>query len=515
MLRLGKDGEAATIEFEVTPTELGKYDYIVRVDESDVRGKASDLEKVANVQVVDRKNRVLLFAGGPTREYRFVRVLCHRDKDTIVDVYLQGALPGVAQEANQILDEFPSTPEELFDYDCIVAFDPDWQQLSDDQIDLIDRWLSEKAGGLIAIAGSVYTPEWTTLARDRRGISLVKGFYPVSFYRRSTARLSRGGAAATKSWPIELSEAGRQARQLWLDDNGSRSSELWSTFAGIYSCFPVRTAKPGATVFGSFSNPRTAIDNELPVYMAGQFYGAGRVFYLGSGEMWRLRAIDPTLFDSFYTKLIRYVSEGRLLRDSSRGLLIVSKDRSILGETIIVRASLTDAQYRPLVQEVVNASLVAPDGTRQPLTLRQSVGTAEMDATAREGLFTTQFTAVMEGDYRIELPVPGSETLEMLTRTVRVRVPDREIESPQRNDALLNELATSTNGQYFPTVGDATNPALPGQGLVAALVPQDQETYIPGTPDKAFQQRLMAWLMGLICGALCLEWTVRRLNKLA
>lgn len=515
LIRLGADGEAATLEFELTPSELGKYEYVVRVTPPNgVQAKPRDLEKVANVQVVDRKNRVLLFAGGPTREYRFVRVLCYRDKETTVDVHLQGALPGAAQEADNILDDFPTTAEELFEYDCIVAFDPDWRALTDEQIELLDRWLSEKAGGLIVIAGSVYTPEWTTLARDRRGISLVKGFYPVSFYRRSTVQLSRGKRAATQAWPIELSDAGLQARQLWLDENGSRSADLWNGFAGVYSYFPVRAAKPGATVFASFSNPQTAIDNQLPVFMAGQFYGAGRVFYIGSGEMWRLRAIDTSLYESFYTKLIRYVSEGRLLRDSSRGVLIVSKDRSILGETIVVRASLTDEQYQPLIREEVEATLIAPDGARQPFPLRQVSTSTATDATAKEGSYSSQFTALQEGDYRIELPIPDSDALEMLTRTVRVRVPDREVESPQRNDALLNELAQATGGQYFTDMPQATD-STAGRGLAAALVPQDQETYIPGTPDKAFQQRLMTWLMGLICGALCIEWTIRRLNKLA
>ena len=342
-------------------------------------------------------------------------MLCFRDKETTVDVFLQGAPAGAAQEADQILDEFPTTAEQLFEYDCLIAFDPDWQQLSDEQIELVDRWLSSKAGGLITVAGPVYTPEWTTLARDRRGISLVKGFYPVSFYRRSSMRLARGRDPSAQPWPIELSDAGQQARQLRLDDNPIRSATMWESFSGVFAYFPVRAAKPGAVVFGRFGNPQTAIDNQLPIFLAGQFYGAGRVFYIGSGEFWRLRAVAPDLFDTLYMKLIRYVSEGRLLRDSSRGVLIVSKDRSILGETIVVRASLTDAQFRPLVQEQVQASLITPNGTRQPLPLRAVTNTADANTPAGEGSFAGQFTAVQEGDYRIELPVPDSDTLEMLS----------------------------------------------------------------------------------------------------
>ena len=82
--------------------------------------------------------------------------------------------------------------------------------------------------------------------------------------------------------------------------------------------------------------------------MAGQFYGAGRVFYLGSGEMWRLRALDDRYFEQFYTKLIRHVSQGRLLLGSSRGMLLVDRDRYLLGNTVVVRGQLSDAQFEPL-----------------------------------------------------------------------------------------------------------------------------------------------------------------------
>ena len=47
------------------------------------------------------------------------------------------------------------------------------------------------------------------------------------------------------------------------------------------------------------------------------------------------------------------------------------------------------------------------------------------------------------------------------------------------------------------------------------LLPQDQVTYLPGTPDQEFDRLLMTWLLVLICGVLCLEWLIRRLVKLA
>jgi hypothetical protein len=45
--------------------------------------------------------------------------------------------------------------------------------------------------------------------------------------------------------------------------------------------------------------------------------------------------------------------------------------------------------------------------------------------------------------------------------------------------------------------------------------PRPQSVPLPGTPDMNFERTLMAWLMGLICGALCLEWLIRRVCRLA
>ncbi len=127
-------------------------------------------------------------------------------------------------------------------------------------------------------------------------------------------------------------------------------------------------------------------------------------------------------------------------------------------------------------------------------------------------MYTGQFTALQEGDYRLELALPGADT-EVLSREVRVRVPDREIQKPERHDALLGHLADRTDGAYYIGM-----PAVMGQGpapLASVIEPQDRTIPLADVPDKEFERSLMGWLLGLICGVLCLEWLIRRLNKLA
>ena len=85
IITLTADGEVTPVDFDVTPGQLGRRRYLVRIETTGEDLDPRDNEKSASVQVVDRQNRVLLLAGGPTCEYRFVRNLCYRDKDVALD----------------------------------------------------------------------------------------------------------------------------------------------------------------------------------------------------------------------------------------------------------------------------------------------------------------------------------------------------------------------------------------------------------------------------------------------
>ena len=127
---------------------------------------------------MEERSKVLLIAGGPTREYRFLRNMLYRDKDIEVHVHLQTGDVGISQESDDILLDLPAIADELFVYDCIVAFDPDWLQLDEIQIELVERWVSEKAGGLIVVAGPVFTPEWSRFRRGRDNrVDTLKSLY--------------------------------------------------------------------------------------------------------------------------------------------------------------------------------------------------------------------------------------------------------------------------------------------------------------------------------------------------
>jgi hypothetical protein len=497
---LGGRGEVVPVKFEITPDEKGRRVYRLRVGAPPEDSNAGDDQQEVDVEIVDRKTRVLLVASGPTREYIFLRNQLKRDAEVVLDVLLQSAGEGASQDASKILTAFPSTPQEMFEYDCIVAFDPDWRQLDETQVDLLERWVAEKAGGLIVVAGPVEMDRWVQEAK----LAKLRGLYPVEFNRRMTV-FEEGRFGSKTPWPVDFTREGLEAEFLWLADSAVASQQIWSEFPGVFGYYGVRGAKPGATVFGRYSDPQAAGGGQQPVYMAGQFYGSGRVFYLGSGEIWRLRALDDKYFEQFYTKLIRHVSQGRLLLGSSRGMLLVDRDRYLLGNTVVVRAQLSDAQFEPLDVPSITVQVIRPDSTSQPLQL--------VPDPARKGMYTGQFTALVEGTYRLELPLVDGDA-ESLSRRIQVRVPDVERENPERNDALLAELAKRTGGMYY--VGaDAVLGTRGLPPLVNQLRDRTETTYLAGVTDREFEFDWMRSLLVVVAGALCLEWLIRRLSKLA
>ncbi|MDX1944015.1 MAG: vWA domain-containing protein [Pirellulaceae bacterium] len=506
---VGKSGQVLPVKFELENAEQGIRQFKLRVKPLENEIDRRDNEKTAKVEIIDRKTKVLLIAGGPMRDFLFLRNQLYRDKEVTLDVWLQSGKPGISQEANEILHKFPETADELFEYDAIVAFDADWEALDELQVKLLDRWVADKAGGLIVVAGPVFTPQWSSRRRGDPRIDTLKALYPVAFYFQGSATLGLGRFGSEQAWPIQFTRDGLEAEFLWLDDDAIRSEQAWQQFKGVSGYYAVKDQKAGAKVYARFGDPDTAIDGVQPIYMAGQFYGSGRVFFIASGEMWRVNEVDDTYSQQFYTKLIRWAAEGRLLRDSSRGVLLVDKDRCTLGEQISVRAILQDSQFQPLSLEQVQAVLVQPDTTRQTLTMKR------VRDEARDGTYVEQFTALQEGDYRIELQHPTAGD-QLLIREVRAKIPAAETESPERNDLVLREIADKTGGDYFVGIEAAIGTDGTGRAaLVNLLKPQDQLTILPGTPDRKFEQLLYGWLIGLICGVLCLEWLLRRLSKLA
>ncbi len=510
-----------TTRFELDPKAVGKWQYVVKVLALDGDADERDNSAKASVEVIERKNRVLIFAGGPTREYQFVRNMLYRDRDVESHVLLQSGDSSSSQESKKLLQEFPADRAALSQYDAILAFDADWTKVPDSSVEALEQWVAEQAGGLMIVAGSVEMPKWIARSASGTKSHMLRSLSPVQLEQRSSRLLAAGRVEAENAWPLRLTPDGEQTDFLWLNDDPQSSKKLWESFDGVFSYYAAYELKPGAKALLTFSDPIAAIDGQQPIYLASQFYGAGRVVFQGGGEIWRIRELGDQYFDRYFTKLVRWISQGRLLLDSDRGVLLVDREQALLGDQVIVRAVLKDERYQPLIQSEIVARLIDPQRRNVPLSLKP------FPDGSQPGVYTGQFPVLVSGDYSIQLQLGGIASQEVLSTNVKAKVPAIEMQRGERNDPLLTQLALETGGRYWPGIPRAielvepTSEGIvpvsekPKPAIIAAIISQDQVSFLPGAPDRVFQLRWLGWLMAWIAGSLSVEWLARRLHRLA
>lgn len=498
--QLGEAAIPSEVSFQQQLNVPGKYEYIAKAELSDGTLREltmDDNQRRRELEVSDRKQKVLIISSGPMREYQFVRNTLFRHSGIDSDVWLQTVqeenLGMVSQESTKLLTSFPATEAELFQYDVIVAFDADWSRLTPKQRQFLNRWVDEHSGGIVFVAGEIFTPE---LARDPQKLREVSVLYPVVL-NRMVAEL-KVTQRADRAWPVLLTPEGKTSEFLKISDaTGKADVELWNKFKGIFRSYPVKSVRDGAIVLAKYGNPRASTQDGLPAFLASQFYGKGRTMFVGSAETWRLRAISPEGHQRFWTSLIREVGQGRRTRGRSRGLLLLDRTEVSPGQTVTIRAQIFDARMQPLQRESVQVSIIDEQG--RPVSVPNVLRT---DA-RRPGQFFNVFRPGRAGVYRVTVPIP--ESSDILQANIEVVVPNLESENPSQNVQLLTKLTEEMDGQYL-TLDEATT-------TLAELLPDRSEPVIVDEQLQTLWDR--KWIMFLMIALLGLEWALRRVVKLS
>ncbi|MCH7990194.1 MAG: hypothetical protein IID46_13725, partial [Planctomycetes bacterium] len=509
-----QDGFPLQVKFDRRPEEEGSVEYTVRavLNSRIAEFREDDNEKRKKVNVIDRNTGVLLIAGGPMRDYRFLRNMLYRHRRFDLDVWLQTVDANIAnrvsQESDDLLIEFPenfptrpkaeeflSVPGKATQYDVVVAFDPDWRLFSQEQMQALSEWVSKHAGGLILVAGDVYTSDLASAEEEYR---IIHQLYPV--YLDPLLLSRQFDSKSDKAWPVEMTPDGQDAGFLQLTDDPAMAEVIWSEeFPGVYRCYPTGGSKPAAIVYAYFSDPLAFDGESRPVLLASQFYGAGRTLYIGSPEIWRLRSLDEDYFDRFWTKAIREVGQGRLNRRTDHGVWLLERNQAVLGQTVRVRASLMDSRNNPLAVESVELRVFDPkDKPIYPTRLL-------LPDQNRPGHYVGDFRATLQGTYRIEISNPGTEPLEEMSESIEVVLPNLESDNPQQDVQLLTQLSRDTGGGYLPFDEAKEN--------IAAMLPDRSN---PITLDQRLRTLWdLDTVLYLLVGLLSLEWLTRKLLKLS
>ncbi len=591
-----KPGEPphAQAEFQIDPAELpaelkapdpssgkpelleGKWKFVARV-EKDAREVFAAKEHVSDpefVNIIKKPLRVLLFAGGPSKEYQFLRTLLVREMDqkrVEVSIYLQGAKPDIVQDVpnERLLRDFPNAirdvndPNEkpddkfynLMQYDVVLAFDPDWTRLEPEQVALLETWISRHDGGLIFIAGPVNTFQLT------RGINLEKmqpllNLLPVMLEDNRIQEIDR---STTDPWRLNFPGAAG-LEFLKLNDESTEPLAGWEEFftgrkpgeepmaglptrRGFYDFYPVREIKPSSTVVATFTDPRSRMkDNREQPFLVFMPYSGGKVVYITSGEMWRLRQCHESFHERFWTKLMRFTAAGSQGGKKSRGTIVMGKNFTA-NNFVRMEARLFGRDLLPLPRtEKPKVQIKGPGGAALPAIELQAKPTQGTDW---EGWFACRFMVTVPGSYEINLPIPG--TSDTLSSKFTVKESNPELDNTRPDFAQLRQVASNADDQVFRRQGDdlrakikpeleRTNSVLGADGATrlffdlkaAELIPEcmDSEQRIQKSRgpvkdlwDAGFEvgnpPTKVSWALLLVVTLLSLEWLTRKLLKLA
>jgi len=500
-LVVGGGGAIGTVTFDRRQQRVGRFVYTVEAPPVEDESVTEDNSKQTTVNVIDTRTRVLLIAGAPSWDYRYVTTLLQRDDTIDVSCWLQSADLSAVRDGDIVIDHLPTAAEELFQYDVVILMDPDKAEFDEPWCRLVDKLVTEHGGGLLLAAARAHTPAFVR----ERALKPLLDLLPVTLDPEADLLLNQIGHYQLSPSPFEIPQATYAHPVLRLADDPVSTKLAWQGIGDVYWHYPVLREKPVATVLMRHGHPRMKNAFGGHVLAAVQFVGAGRTGFLGFDSTWRWRRFGPELYDRFWVQFVRYLSEGKLLGGSKRATLLVENEHPALGEAVTVTARLLDSRFEPLQRDEVAAQVSVEDQRVDfPLAARRD----------RPGWFEGRFVPDRVGSYRIRLALPGAapggppplevgESAEV-EREILVSRPNLEILHPQMNRAALTTIAEQSQGGRYWEIDEA-------DGLPAVIPDLHEEIPVRSRPTTLWDN----WkVLTLLVSLLSVEWAVRKWTRL-
>jgi hypothetical protein len=496
------------------------------------------------IQVIKKPLRILLVASGPSREYlnlknMLVREVQESRAELCILLQNQAGESGTAVQdvpAERLLAKFPTKldttaknadPKERFynlnEYDLIIAFDPDWSELSQQQAEDLQRWVQELGGGLIYVADQVNSYQLARVEPNSR-LSPILDILPVVPEDIIAVRVKGTPRTPRRLYfhPIEGSDL------LKLEDSAADPTAGWEKFftdrdkyvqspdlkvelfprRGFYTTYPLKPeigVKSGSKVLADLAE--LGDSGELvarPWLVTNNPAAAWRVCFMGSGQMYRTFAYDPptgkAYFERFWAKLTKYMAAKRNVKNN-RGRVLISKEYTA-GAPVRVQARILDPGSKPYEPGQLDPKFrivrFSADGQSEkqlgPFQMTPKQGAGGFDG-YYQGQVTPDPKEMPAGDkrYRVVIDVPDSvgDTLE---GEFMLRKSDPEMDQTRPDLDALRAMAGDFEGDAGvaarikkPEVKDKLARDLPKEGgrakLAFKLADRDLIALIPDCMD--------------------------------
>lgn len=478
------DGEALAFRFQLKPEQPGLSFYQVRVGaaaENATPGTPSPKSEEATlannrrVFVVDRGQgpfRVLYVSGRPNWEFKFLNRAVQVDEQVQLVALIRVAkrepkfdFRGRAGETsnplfrgfgNQAPEEvqrydqpvlvrlntrdevelragFPRTPEELYGYHAVILDDVEAEFFAPDQAQLLQKFVSERGGGLLMLGGMESFHEGKYLRTP------IGDMLPVYLDHDD-------GSAGEPPGPVHFQLAREGWLQAWarLRDNESDERARLEGMPAFEVFNRVRALKPGASVIATVRDAKGA---ELPA-LAVQRFGRGRTGALMVGDVWRWGMKDAAShadMDRAWRQLVRWLIADVPSRVQMSAEPLVADANG----TVRVQVRVRDEKFLPVDDASVTVEIepVIFDGTAgatgAPLKLEAEPALSE------PGLYQATYVPRQTGGYKAVATVKNHTGADLGRAETgwSTDLAAEEFRSLVPNVSLLEDLARKTGGQ--------------------------------------------------------------------
>ena len=380
------------------------------------------------VNVTSAKPRILYFEGEPRWEYKFIHRGIEDDRSlqlasmvrtTQNKIYRQGI-----QDAKELLDGFPSKPEELFAFDGLIIGSTEAGYFTPQQQQLMREFVDRRGGGVLFLGGRA------ALSDGGWAHSPLAELLPVRISETKDT-FHRDPATA------ELTAQGNDSVICRLQEDPGQNAERWKKMPPLADYQQVGEPKPGALTLLEMTGGGR---RHLPLLVT-QRYGSGRAAVFATGGSWRWQMMQPLAdktHEMFWQQLLRW-----LVADAP-GRVMASTPHAILSDEsrVPLRVEVHDKSFHPIANATVEAHVVGPGGTADNVSL------APMPL--EQGVYTTEWSAAKPGSYMAEVVVrQGQQEAGRDVLVFRREEGVAENFRTTQNRELLEKLAEQTGGHYY------------------------------------------------------------------
>ncbi len=493
-LVLDLEGLLQSVSFDCREARTGRLEYRASLSDIGPELTKDDNVAISHVKVIRQKLHVLFIAGSTFPEVQFLRNSLLLDNGIELTSWLMAADDTYEHPGDNPIRRLPSTQAELDEFDCLVLYDPDPHEWPPNFSDLMVHFVAKSGGGLIYIAGEMQTRQLFDRQNDSgyEWLSLLPVVREPGLFRSQVQmRLS-----ARSAWRLSLTDAGRRDTVFAFSTDREKNEGILKSLPGMYWHFPVTRAKPGATILAHHGDPRMRNEFGPETLLATHLVGPGKCYFVGFDSTYRWRYLDEQFFDGFWARMI-----GRAGRNKQ------------LGGNYPFRLSTDRVSYAPGSQVTITARFDSPDDVEPglltlPGEIEVGVEAAvpiSLQATGEGDVFQTTFLPRRAGPHLIKVwtgaPDAGN-SVRSASLAITVDPPNLEYESPQLDEATLQDIANITGGKAF---GLTEIDQLPAAFKIREV-------------SSVLEDRQEVWDAPLFFGALFLmlvtEWLLRKRYRL-